>query len=307
MKRIYLIATAALALVSCDKNEENIVPSTDVAHICATIGESIPTRASDNSWTNGDQIGVTATLNDLKLKINMKYTTDGGENFTGNPIYFYNPMVLTAYYPFKGSEGNAPGIIEVDTRADIQSADNQPGIDFLWDSQSKIYVVDNKPEIRFNFSHKMSKLTLCFVNGNDGTNVGKIISYRIDGLVMDGTFNPETGECKCVANGVPESMTITLGEGAVESDKNLAPLILLPQKPGTGNVKLHIYANEVDNPDVLQHYTCNLSFDDGELKPGYNYQYKVTVSKAAMTVEKTEIANWTDFTPEEKPNAGSAD
>lgn len=309
MKRIYLIAAATLALVSCDKNEENIVLSSEVAQICATIGETLSTRAADSKWANGDRIGITTNvMNDTKqpLQVNMKYTTDGGVNFTGNPIYFYNPMEVTAYYPFSGTEGTASGSITIDTRAANQTDENRPGIDFLWDKQTKIHVVDNKPQIHFSFTHKMSKLTLTFENG-DGVNVSKIVSYRIEGLVMDGTFDTETGDCVVTEAAAPEPLSIDLSKGTVTSGENVAPLILIPQKLDAGNVKLSIKTDEIDNPDDLQEYTCNLSFGNGELKPGYNYEYKIKVSKTGLEIEKTNITDWISAENLENPTANSAD
>lgn len=300
MKKIYIYSAFALALAACDKNEGQPDLTADPIQVFASIGESETTRAADDKWTAGDEIGITLSMpNGSRPHINMLYTTDGvtaggGTSFTGNPIYFYNPMTLTAYYPFSGIEGTAAGTIEANTKAENQSESNQPKIDFLWDRQTEFQVVNNKPEINFKFTHKMSKLTFIFKSG-DGMDVRKITSYTIDGLVMEGTFDTETGICALKENASEESLDVDLTTGTVVDGEPQAPLILFPQAPGTNKVLLHIYSNELDDATILQHYTCTLPFGDGELKPGMNYLYTITVNKAGINIEKSSITDWFDF------------
>lgn len=312
MKKIYILASVVLALTACDSNDDNLEPSSLETSISASIGQSLPTRASDSEWASGDRIGITTSVNGTMKHINVKYTTDGEKSldgsvkFTGAPIYFYKPMVTTAYYPFYGTEGFVPGIITANTTVDQQTSENQPKIDFLWDQQTGIHVVDNKPEVHFNFTHKMSKLSLIFKNeeGNSGSDVSNIVSYRIDGLVLNGTFNTEDGVC-AASNVAAQSLPVDLSDVTVTSGESLAPLIIFPQTPGIGNVTLHIYANELNDPDVLQYYKCTLDFDNGKILAGNHYQYTISVSKTGVSINKPSITNWTDEGKE--ANAGSSD
>lgn len=294
MKKIYLLAAATLSLAACN-NDNNYAEQPLAAQISASISGSVASRASDDSWAAGDKIGITATVKEMQPHVNMEYITDGSEKFTGKPIYYYKPMKLTAYYPFKGTEGVAPGIVEARTDINYQTSENQPKIDFLWDSQESISIEDSKPVINFSFTHKMSKLTFIFNPSDDGggIDVGKIVSYKIEGLILDGTFDPETGECTANSEAGTESLDIAISKGSAEAGKAVSPLIVFPQTPGNGNVTLHIFTDEVDNPEALQHYKCSLSFSDGEIKPGNNYLYTITVSKTGLST-KTSINNWTD-------------
>ncbi|MDE6028421.1 MAG: fimbrillin family protein, partial [Muribaculaceae bacterium] len=151
MKKTVLFAAAALILTACDKNDENTILSSTAAQISATIGGSVTTRARDNAWSQGDSIGICSIIGGVKQKyVNVAYTTDGGASakFSGDtPIYFYNKMALTAYYPFKGTEGTDPGIINASTDAANQTADKQPKIDFLYAQVDKVKV--SNPEINF--------------------------------------------------------------------------------------------------------------------------------------------------------------
>lgn len=300
MKKIYILAAATLALVACDKTEDNPAPSSVEARIFATIGESTISRASDNKWSEGDRIGITVTVGDnFQPHVNMLYTTDNGDGaFTGNPIYFYKPMVLTAYYPFTGVEKSAPDIIEAITDAGSQTGEKQPEIDFLWARETEYHVVDNKPEVHFQFAHKMSKVTLIFENANevDGFDVGDIVSYQIEGLVLDGSFDPATGDCSAKSDA--DAKTLEIDVEGVRNGKPLPSLIIFPQNPGKDKVKLHIYSDEINDSGLLQHYSCLLNFKgdetEGVIEPGKNYLYTVSIGKAGMTVNKASITNWTD-------------
>lgn len=110
MKKIFLLAAITLALAACDNNEDSLVSSPVAAKISATIGESTLSRAVDDSWAKGDQIGISSTVGSVVGPyINLKYTTkDGDGQFKGTELFFYKPMTLTAYYPFVGEEGKAP-------------------------------------------------------------------------------------------------------------------------------------------------------------------------------------------------------
>lgn len=306
MKKIILLTAVALALASCDNNDDNdnIVPSQEQVRISATIGE--PSRAKDTSWSPGDSIGISSTVGTgVGPYTNVKYTTSGGEVFEGIPLYFYNEMTLIAYYPFTGSKDIAPGFIPARTDAEAQTMENQPKIDFLWDSRTNkdkkdFSAVNNT--VNFKFAHKMSKLTFAFIGSEavyenevliaSEVKVSDIIKYEVEGLVMDGTFDTATGICATDTDAASENLIINVEKGSVEENQYLSPLIVFPQKPGNNSVKLHVYTDEIENSGVLQHYTCTLTFGDGELKPGNSYMYTVQVSKVGLKLGDMKIDDW---------------
>ena len=294
MKKIVLFAAAALALAACDKNDDNIILSPEAAQISATIGESVTTRAKDQAWNQDDAIGITSTVGGaVRPYVNVKYTTDGTTEFTGETrIYFYNKMALTAYYPFTGTEGKVPGvegIIAADTRAANQTSDKQPDIDFLYASSDQVKV--NTPEISFGFTHQMAKLTFKFQNNNAAADVSKITSYELSGLVMTGTFDTSTGTAK--ADEAP-SETLSMTVDDITAEGAVAPLIIFPQNPGHNTVNLRIHSNELDDVAAMQYYTCTLNFGDDGLQAEHNYVYTINVSKTGLSIEKPSITNWTD-------------
>lgn len=210
MKKIFIFAAAALIFAACDSNEDNPAVSSEAAKIYATIGESAVSRAVDTTWNKGDRIGISSTVGDMAGPyINLEYTTkDGDGKFEGTDLFFYKPMTLTAYYPFTGDEGTAPGtngLIEASVRPENQTAAKQTGFDFLWDSQTGFTA--KNPYVNFTFAHKMSKVTFTFqssdpvfdeetnVQLSEGVDVSTLVRYTISGLGLEGTFNTATGVC----------------------------------------------------------------------------------------------------------------
>lgn len=313
MKKIILLAAVTLAMTACDKIDDNVVPVSGVAKITATIGESVTSRAAGTDWAENDRIGISATVDNVEKYVNIEYVTEHGDgNFTGNPIYFYKPMSLTAYYPFVGPEGESPAVVSASTSADFQTKDKQPLIDFLFAGATSINTSGDTPEVNFNFAHQMSKITFIFVNGNVGENkdvdengdaipsgadVSKISSYQIDGLILDGTFDTATGVC--AADPETETKSLTMTASGVVSGEAVPSLIIFPQSTVGKNVTLKIHDN------MEQNYICELNFSDDAIKAGNNYRFTITVKKTELTVNKSSITNWN--TEELEGNAGSDD
>lgn len=300
MKKLILITAAALALAACDKNDDNPSSSPVAAQISATIGKSVVSRATDTDWAKGDRIGISMTGRNVSY-LNIEYVTDDGDgNFSGTSMFFNNhidPITITAYYPFSGSGGTAPATLTASTTDVLQTAVEQPKFDFLY--ARKENVTGSNPIVNLAFSHMMSKITLIFVKGNDGTDVSKITSYTISGLVLDGSFDPVTGVCATTDGAQAEPISMVLPEGTVKDGVALSPLIVFPQKPATDQVKLKI--KDSDNQD----YACSLNFGTDGLVAGNNYQFTVKVSKTGLSV-KYSITDWQTI-EDKNHEAGSAD
>lgn len=304
MKKIYLFAAATLALASCTGTEDDPVIPTEALNVSATIGESI-SRASDNTWDAGDRIGIISTVGNVAGPfINLEYVTPAGDgNFKGTPVYFYKPMTLVAYYPFTGQEGTDPGLIDAVTLPYNQTEGKQLLIDFLWDSKTnkddKDFSATNN-NINFNLSHKMSKVTFTFqsseevwINGvkfADGVDVGKMVSYSVNGMVMEGRFDTATGVCSVKPGATPSDFVMNVNN--VEHNQPQRPHIFFPQKLKDGYAELHIYTDELNNHDLLQHYICKLMFTNGEIKSGYHYKYTIRVTKTGLIVGEMTVEPW---------------
>lgn len=282
MKKVYILAAVTLALAACDKNKDNPLTSKVEARISASISETVPSRASDTKWGEGDEIGITTTFKgEVGPYINMEYKHQGDGRFTGNTIYIYNPMSIAAYYPFSGEERTAAGILSTATTADKQTPGKQKDFDYLFASIDRVDT--DKPDVILEFAHKMSKLTFIFKDGA-GTDVSNIDYYAIDKLVLEGTFDTYTGECAATSATAAKELEMGLAEGSVANEKPLPSLIVFPQT--LESVKLKIRDKE------NQYYSCTLDIPGGKLEAGNHYQFTITVSKTALTVNPS-ITPWT--------------
>lgn len=303
-KRIYLIATVAFALVACGSNDDNPDNSPEPVKVFATIGETTLSRASDTKWAAGDRIGISSTVGAVGGPyVNVKYTTAAGDgSFTGTPLFFYKPMALTAYYPFYGTEGKAPGTITASTTADKQKM-NQPDIDFLWDTQDGFTAAD--PKVNFSFSHKMSKLTFIFISSDpaydingamisEGVDVSTMVAYDIEKLIVDGTFDTATGVCAANDNAPEETRGLKMeyNKGFAKDKEPVPSLIIFPQALPEGNLTLRIFTDELAPGSPLQEYKCSLSFSSGEIKSGCHYKYSIQVTKYGLMVGDITIEDW---------------
>lgn len=282
MKKYILLAAAAISLAACN-NDDNILDEPVAAQVSATIGESAVSRATDSNWTPGDAIGITMD----SRYVNIKHVTQEGDgNFTAdNTLYFKNkrePVALTAYYPYADRVSASAPVLEASAIADHQTPAEQAKFDFLYARLDGVSGAE--PNVNFTFSHRMCKLTFIFENG-DGTDVSKITSYEISGLVLDGSFNTSTGDC--AAKSSPQApLSITIPEGTVEHGEAVPSLIVFPQTVATVTMKIK------DNQN--QDYTCNLQFTDNCLESGNNYTYTIIVKKTGLVLKQSGINEWDD-------------
>lgn len=274
------ILIATLTLTACNNDIDNMDENPVAAKISAAIGEH--TRAVNTSWNKGDSIGV--SMGDRYS--NIKYVTDNGDGlFGGATMYFINkhvPVTITAYYPYSGSEGQLPSVIEASTRAELQTDSEQPKFDFLYALQEN--QTGANPDVNLTFNHQMSKLTLIFKNGNAGTDVSKITSCLINGLILEGSFNPVNGVCSAKTD--VSSSALNLSPTMKDGNAFLS-LILFPQTIDKVTMKIA----DKDN----QEYGCELKFEDNRLEAGNNYLYTINVKKTELNVEKSSIVKWTEI------------
>lgn len=286
MKKIFLLATATAALMACSNNDEPLNNEPIAARIIAGINGASDTRAAGTTWATNDEIGVTS--GNGASYANVKYTTaEGNGTFTGGSIYFPDAttsVTFTAYYPFSGTSGTTPGtngVISGDTKATKQTTTNQPQIDYLW-ADTKTATGEN-PNVTFQFAHKMCKLTLKLVQGNDVT-ISQVTKYSLSGLVLEGTFDTTNGTATAKTDGTAESLEMNVSDVANNSEYSL---ILYPQTI-TGGVTLSVTCDNLT-------YSCPLKVSDSDLSSvaaGNNYSFTVTVSKKGLTITNSTITDW---------------
>ena len=296
--KIYFAAAVALAFVACNKNNEPAVTEDGIvaARISAEIG-GVRTRATGSEWAQNDVIGISSVEGTKTRYANIPYKYIGtGFQADGTVIYFQSREEVTfnAYYPFSGIAGTSAGTIAARTGAENQTPVEQPCIDFLFAAGAKAKT--SSPLVTFTdkssaggadnaFKHRMSQITLRLIEGDDMVFENRLTAYTIKGLLLDGTFNTETGIAEAKTDSEASDLTMLLSDvTTIEKTCTTAPVILFPQAFSNGKIVLEVVVDGIP-------YTASLTL--GALEAGSNYIFPVTVRKTGMSAGETEITPWT--------------
>ena len=280
--KLFALAALALSLAACTNDEENLNDGPVAAQFTAAIGDNVTatTRVSGTDgtkWDKGDCIGITCTGGSSYN--NVPYVTNNGDgNF--NPasddiIYYDNTDEVTfrAYYPYKDDNEMTEGKIAATTDAKAQEVQTQH--DFLFANGAKGSTYN--PDVSFTganaFSHCMSRITLNFKEGS-GVNIptGYPTSYTLKGLLLQGTFDPTTGQ----------TATTTTTTADVTLPGNRTSSIFFPQEVESIGMEILLNGNT--------YYTA-LPVKEGKLQSGKEYHYEITISHQNVEVNAS-IKAW---------------
>ena len=284
MYRYVFIAATALSFAACTSEEINTSSQGEVALEVNADISGTQTRASGTQWGTNDEIGISTVTGTTTDYTNRAYRWNGSSfEAVAENIYFQSAEEVTfnAYYPYTADATYT----DVSTSAENQTADTQPKIDFLYASGAT--ASSSEPTVDFTgdhaFTHRMSQITLTFIEGSD-MYFGGQLSYTLGDLKMTGTFNPLDGTAAVDDDATPTSLTIDLTEVQPTSGSYTAPsLILFPQE--VAGIPITVTVGGQD-------YTATLSVKDGKLQSGNNYTWEITVSKTDFSVSDAEIKNW---------------
>lgn len=289
---VALVTAAAILAGGCEKESDNTVDNAPVAARITSTIDDMATRAANTVWAAGDAIGVSGKSGE-KPYVNVKYVTTAGSGaFTvvnnpgeDNAIYFQNKddVTFTAYYPYDGENGTAPGtngIISKSITAAEQTADGRRS---STTSFATATASSANPDVKFQFKHCMSRIILNFLPGNGIASLSDL-TYTIDALALEGTFNTKTGATAGTTTG---SLTLSVPNNAAAMSSTL---IVFPQQ--TSGAAISITMNGVN-------YTGTIDFpenaDNGntrELRAGYSYTYNVYVNNTTLTINLANVNDW---------------
>lgn len=299
MKKTNLFAAvlAAMALTACSNDNEIQDGSVQNApRFSATIGVA-PNRAFDQTWENGDQIGITGTTGG-KTYTNVAYATTGDGNFSvvtaASSIYYQddNEVTFTAYYPYAAN---------TDITADTHNQATQKTFDYLW---SQAAGKKAEPNVAFSFAHKMAKVVLTVKKGADVSfDEVKNAVLTLAGFKNQGAFDVVNGTA--TATGEAASFVFANGENAGQ----MAPLSA-DEDNETVSYTLIFFPQEFDAAldftaaiTGMQSFGAKLDFTaantaagDTDAKnawvAGRQYNLSVTLNKTAITVNGCTIQAW---------------
>lgn len=178
MRRLYLMTIAAACLLGCNKVEG---PTVDDGVVRFQV-DYPATKATETAFEAGDKIGVYITSYEggkaQALQLGGNYKTNNpviydGAKWTADPIIYWDENIekynVYAYYPFTipTSVDEMPFSVELDQRvAETQNAlSAYEASDFLYAFAKGVTSAGG--DVKLLFKHKMSKLTVNIVKGED--------------------------------------------------------------------------------------------------------------------------------------------
>ena len=178
MKKVLMIsAMAVLALSSCSTNDDGFPSSNQMEF---TV-EYPTTRATSTNFETGDVMGVYVTQYDesqaLPLQISGNYannvrSTFNGTKWVNSPAIYWSEgkFDVYAFYPYDNPASVDEYLFSValdqSTKETADALSGYEASDFMWAKATGISQMDAVP---LTFNHKMSKVVINLVKGEDYT------------------------------------------------------------------------------------------------------------------------------------------
>ncbi len=235
-------------------------------------GGNVKTRAGDNSWTNGDAIGLFMKKNNSGLVLpalaeNARYTTKGTSAFVADETteirfpYDGSKVDFIGYYP------HTKNLNGLKYPVNVSNQSNLPAIDLLY-SNNVVAVDSTSNGINLIFKHQLSKVVLNFsMQGDPGFDLSGLkaeiskVNQTADFSLIDGSLSNVSGEGDLLFNS--------------STDGKIAQAILLPVNDLTNKIfyfKLNavVYSFDLNKATNIKSfekstkYTFNITLKPGE-------------------------------------------
>ena len=172
VKKIFLIAAMAVAVSACQKENKVETYAPDPGEIQLNmIHPGVQTRVTETGFDADDQIGVYVTASDAALQlagneVNNELFEYNGTSWTSVRKVYWNEGThnVYAYYPYSATVND---VVDYSFRVqtDQSTAQAYSQSDFLWASTTG--VAASADPVPMQFEHKMSKVTVKLVKGED--------------------------------------------------------------------------------------------------------------------------------------------
>ena len=257
--------------------------------VALQVSSGIQTRAFDNQWEAGDEIGI-FMLNNGQTTVadgydNVPYRVEsagaGGKAFSPSSEVIYFPTNgdkrdFIAYYPYSADKV-ANGVYNIN----LTNQNPQKDIDFMLAGK----VTDksrDKATVSFQFAHKLAKIVMDIEPG-DGVTADdlKNITVSLTGQTTEGTFDVLNGQNVTITSTDTKAVTLL-----ANADGTHAEGIVFPSADYTG-MSFTFATQALGNYEwVLSQSTNATKFESGK-----KYLYTITVNKTSIEVTST-IKNW---------------
>lgn len=284
-----LIVITLLAFSSCMQdhpNELDIKKEVQINAFITSSSTNIATRASDQTWANGDAIGVFmkiagAELSKIALVENAKYIADDALLFKpatdDDKIYFpFNKAKVDfiSYYPYQSNLSDL--VYEVD----VINQSNLADIDLLYSNNiTSVSSVDES--INLIFSHQLTKVVLDISTNNTGKDLTGL-QAKITNVNTKASFS-------LVDGALTNANELSDIDFNVSGDGKIAEAILLPIESLTDEV-LVITLGTISYSYPLTNSSSISSFDIST-----KYNFNITLQSGQGTILNEVSASITDW------------
>lgn len=278
----------AMTLASCS-NEEVNGNDTKNAQLQVVANIASPqTRAFDDQWNAGDQIGIytlKAGTTDIDAADNLAYRNNLTEGCAATANFAPageaaklpddgSKVDVVAYYPYSASA--AAGVVELD----VQKQDNQAAIDLLGAKAEGVCA--NAPQAVLNFKHKLTKIFIR-TTAEDGSSLSDLKAY-IKGMYTKVSYSAFADELSMVSGDTKKDVEMRSADGYyVEA-------IVLPNIAGNDATTRNI---EFEHNGKV--YKVAISADV-KFESGKKYVYDATFTATGVKIEGAGITNWEEVT-----------
>ena len=271
----------AMTLASCS-NEEVNDNGTKNAQLQVVANIALPqTRAFDDQWNAGDQIGVytfKAGTTDIDAADNLAYrnTLTEGWAATAN----FEPVGKAASLPNDGSKVDVAAYYPYSTTAvelDVQQQDNQALIDLLGAKAAGVSA--DAPQAVLNFKHKLTKI---FMNttAEDGSSLSDL-KASIKDMYTKVSYSAFDDKLSIMPDDTKKDVEMRSFDG------HYVEAIVLPNIDGNDAATRNI---EFEHNGKV--YKAAISADV-KFEPGKKYVYNVTfTASGAVKIEGAGVTNW---------------
>ncbi|MBO5014542.1 MAG: fimbrillin family protein [Bacteroidales bacterium] len=282
MKKYLTMAAAALALVACDKNNDDLgIDNTKDTPITLStnVAELLPTRAiTDEGKLVDADLGlfVTSDKTDAKYKAaNMKWTGDEDGNWTptdGKVLYegTNSTQKAYAYSPFTDDADDGTITVDLTTQTDYLYAASSTAL--------------TSSEISLNMSHRLSKVTVSVTGTGTEVTGESVASIAFADVPLTATWT-------LAADSWVNSTTNT---GTISADADYSALLL----PGTASMSVIVTMNSG------RVFKATASATEG-LASGAAYTVELKVGRDAVTMGDVRVADWENM--DDPINGGTAE
>lgn len=278
----------AMTLASCS-NEEVNGNDTKNAQLQVVANIASPqTRAFDDQWNAGDQIGIytlKAGTTDIDAADNLAYRNTLTEGCAATANFAPageaaklpddgSKVDVVAYYPYSASA--AAGVVELD----VQKQDNQAAIDLLGAKAEGVSA--NAPQAVLNFKHKLTKIFIR-TTAEDGSSLSDLKAY-IKGMYTKVSYSAFADELSMVSGDTKKDVEMRSADG------NYVEAIVLPNIDGNDATTRNI---EFEHNGKV--YKAAISADV-KFESGKKYVYNVKFTATGVKIEGAGITNWEEVT-----------